>query len=429
MIFENDFLAQHPEMADTYSNIKDQIAGMSYQEFYQSTTDQIESAAEMIQEATRRTNGLKIVEQLRSQADTLDGERIVIFDDGWGGTVGRVHDEDELIEKATLNEAANQLEQYLIELGSDGMFSDSEREKFWEEARYLNGADIVDQMRNNAANKKITAELERYINNLGTDAMCSNRDLQKFWEEERYIDSADIVHQMRNEGNNDLKEAFSAAAPKFEQYVDDLGTDGKCSIKDVGQFFKTFLSEYENPYQASEVIRNYLTTVGSSNSPYTWGENPQPTSSGEEQKAGETPNTNQGYIDRVIRDWGLANGGEYGALAIGMAGATSTLLEEFASGMVAAGAKAVSASIAAYEFGALAGAMLNNIPAGNGQTVGEWWTDRIWDYNHPQPSPNISGPFPVPTDGSDGGESDLSGGMNTDEPDHVGAGGTTAFGM
>jgi hypothetical protein len=98
MIFENDFLAQHPEMADTYSNIKDQIAGMSYQEFYQSTTDQIESAAEMIQEATRRTNGLKIVEQLRSQADTLDGERIVIFDDGWGGTVGRVHDEGELID-------------------------------------------------------------------------------------------------------------------------------------------------------------------------------------------------------------------------------------------------------------------------------------------------------------------------------------------
>ena len=211
----------------------------------------------------RHINGLETVEQLRSKADALDGKRTVYTPGAFGWDYTNVPAEWELREKAYLNEAADQLEQYLKDLGSDGMCSEQELKTFWEEAKIHNGADIVQQMRQNAkyaphnqekAIKEIAAKLEQYVNSLGSDGMCSNNDLQKFWQEERFLNGADIAYGMRHvakrPGNHDLMKAFKEAAPKFEQYLNDLGTNGKCSNKDVEQFFEKYLSEYENPYQA-----------------------------------------------------------------------------------------------------------------------------------------------------------------------------------
>ena len=222
----------------------------------------------------RHINGLETVEQLRSKADALDGKRTVYTPGAFGWDYTNVPAEWELREKAYLNEAADQLEQYLKDLGSDGMCSEQELKTFWEEAKIHNGADIAQQMRQNAkyaphnqekAIKEIAAKLEEYVNSLGTNGICSNNDLQKFWQEERFLDGADIAHQMRHmparPGNHDLRGAFKEAADKFEIYLNDLGTNGKCSNKDVDQFFEKFLSEDENTYQASQANRDQLAAL------------------------------------------------------------------------------------------------------------------------------------------------------------------------
>jgi hypothetical protein len=151
-------------------------------------------------------NGFEIVERMRAEADALDGKRSVY--DPIMNIHSNVPDEGEQKAKAILNEAANQLEQYLNDLGSDGMCSEQELQKFWEEAKIFNGADISNQMRNIPSRP----------------------------------------------GNHDQRKACKEAADKFKIYVNDLGTDGKCSVKDVDQFFKKFLSKYDNKYQACEAV-------------------------------------------------------------------------------------------------------------------------------------------------------------------------------
>jgi hypothetical protein len=59
---------------------------------------------------------------------------------------------------------------------------------------------------------------------------------------------------------------LNEAVPIFEQYLDGLGTDGMCSIKDVDLFFQKFLSDYDNPYQASEVTINNVQSAANSGS-------------------------------------------------------------------------------------------------------------------------------------------------------------------
>ena len=187
--------------------------------------DHLESQFELFQEASR-INGFEIVEQMRAEADALDGKREVRYIDFAGYSYTSVPDEGELKAKAILNEAAEQLEQYLNDLGSDGMCSEQELQKFWEESKIFNGADIAQQMRHDA---KYAPQNQRT--------------------------------------------ALKETAAKFEQYLNDVGTDGKCSNKDVDQFCKKFLSEDENPYQASEAVRGHMNAyVNETKESINWGE-------------------------------------------------------------------------------------------------------------------------------------------------------------
>jgi hypothetical protein len=270
-------------------------------------------------------NGFEIVEQLRAEADALDGKRTVRYVDAFGWGYSDVPDEGEQKAKAALNEAANQLEQYLNDLGSDGMCSEPEIQKFWEEANIINGADIVadiigdfaeirhidgleivEQLRSKAdaldgkrevryigfsgysytsvpdegelKEKAILIEsanqLEQYLKDLGNGGMCSEQELQKFWEEAKIHNFADTVAQMRDDAkylaNGFQKEALQQTAAKFEQYVNDLGTDCMFSNQDAEQFYEKFLSEDENPYQASDEIRASVTIGSVTHSDHSW---------------------------------------------------------------------------------------------------------------------------------------------------------------
>jgi len=65
------------------------------------------------------------------------------------------------------------------------------------------------------------------------------------------------------------------------------------------------------------------------------------------------------------------------ASVLGGGGATATL--------AAAGTASVtSVTLSGLGLGIAIGSGVNNFPAGNGQSVKDWWSDAIWNWKHPK---------------------------------------------